>query len=160
MNYPTARAATRIELENGISFSINEDSLPLSIGRDSSCDIRIPSGHVSRHHCELFLQDGRLCLKDTSSNGTIVDNRLIKQSAVTIDRRTRISLADEVTMTVSPAADIPVRASGNGRAATPSADEPGQDRRQGNDRRQHSIVVAFERRSSDRARRSEDRSSE
>ncbi|MDZ7686262.1 MAG: FHA domain-containing protein [Gammaproteobacteria bacterium] len=92
----TGSPATRIEFDNGISFSINEGSLPLSIGRDSSCDIRIASGHVSRHHCELFRRDGRLFLRDTSSNGTTVDNRVVRQSSVTIDRRTPVLLADEV----------------------------------------------------------------
>lgn len=153
-----ARPATRIELDNGISFSVDDTSLPLTIGRDSSCDIHISSGHVSRKHCELFLKDGRLFLKDTSSNGTTVDDRLVRQSAVNIDRRTRVLLADEIKMILTPLED---RASDAGAPATGAKPAPrdsqhasGQgERRKGKDRRQRNVVVSFDRRSGTGERR-------
>lgn len=154
----TARPATRIELDNGISFSVDDSSLPLTIGRDSSCDIHISSGHVSRKHCELFLKDGRLFLKDTSSNGTTVDDRLVRQSAVNIDRRTRVLLADEIKMILTPLEDRSSDAHAAETGAKPVKCESQQadsqaDRRNGKDRRQRNVIVSFDRRSGTGERR-------
>lgn len=151
-----ARPATRIELENGVCFSISEANLPLLIGRDSSCGIRIPSGHVSRQHCEIFLDNGELMLRDMSSNGTTVDNRLIKQDVVSISGRTSVYLADEVKMTLTPidpdSTILPPKAPGRSPAPAPRPEpEPekraGSERRTGEDRRKRNIVVSFDRRS-------------
>ena len=41
------------------------------IGRKVNCDLRIPLTAVSRQHCELTVDDGRVSVKDLgSSNGT------------------------------------------------------------------------------------------
>ncbi len=149
------RTATRIELDNGISFAVDEASLPLTIGRDATCDIHISSGHVSRHHCELYQRDGQLFLRDTSSNGTTVDDRLVRQTSVTIDRRTRVLLADEIRLILTPLEDLPPRQRVHDEArydsrVTGSPDLGGantSERRRGADRRQRSVVVAFDRRS-------------
>ena len=46
----------------------------LTIGRQDGCQLRIVSSQVSRKHCELRSQDGKLFVKDLqSSNGTFVD---------------------------------------------------------------------------------------
>lgn len=51
------------------------------IGRDSACQIRIPTDAVSRRHCELSQESGQLTIKDLgSSNGTFVNKRRITQS--------------------------------------------------------------------------------
>ena len=147
----TARPATRIELDNGVSFSVDDASLPLTIGRDSSCDIHISSGHVSRKHCELFLKDGRLFLKDTSSNGTTVDDRLVRQSAVNIDRRTRVLLADEIKMILTPLEDRSSDSNAPETGARPTNSQA--DRRNGKDRRQRNVIVSFDRRSGTGERR-------
>lgn len=48
------------------------------IGRLDDCQIRIPSGRVSRHHCEIVLKDGDLVLSDLdSSNGTYLNQSKI-----------------------------------------------------------------------------------
>jgi predicted component of type VI protein secretion system len=45
-----------------------------TVGRQSGCHIRIASSQVSRKHCELYLENGRLVVKDlNSSNGTLVN---------------------------------------------------------------------------------------
>ncbi|MBD3648121.1 MAG: FHA domain-containing protein [Pseudomonadales bacterium] len=92
----------RIELENGVSFAIDENSLPLRIGRDSNSDICLPFSHVSRHHCELYLLGGTLCIRDTSTNGTRVDNRTIREESVSLRRPTSVLLANETRLTISP----------------------------------------------------------
>jgi len=51
------------------------------VGRQTDCQIRIPSADVSRHHCEIALADGRLSIRDLgSSNGTFVNKRRVAQS--------------------------------------------------------------------------------
>ena len=130
----------RIELESGISFGLQRANLPLKIGRASDCEICIPSAMVSRHHCELFLLNGVLCLKDTSSNGTLVDHRLVKQRTVSIRSVTEVLFAGEVCIRIIP-----------GKIPAPGIRQERRrlDRRQG-DRRQHQIVVNFDRRLTDR----------
>jgi len=48
----------------------------LTIGRDPSADWPLPDpdGTLSRIHCHLTLEDGRLTLTDRSTNGTYLDN--------------------------------------------------------------------------------------
>lgn len=51
------------------------------IGRQTDCQIRIPSASVSRHHCEVALRDGRPSVRDLgSSNGTYVNGKKVTQS--------------------------------------------------------------------------------
>lgn len=55
-----------------------------SIGRHDDCLIRIRSSQVSRRHCELFENDGRLFVRDLgSSNGTFVNGaKILGQQAL------------------------------------------------------------------------------
>lgn len=47
-------------------------------GRQEGCQLRIHSSQVSRRHCELFEQAGRLIIKDLgSSNGTFVNGERV-----------------------------------------------------------------------------------
>lgn len=55
----------------------------LLIGRREGCDIRIPVASVSREHCELRVEDGKLLIRDMgSSNGTYVNRQRIQESEV------------------------------------------------------------------------------
>lgn len=143
----TQASVARIQLESGISFSVQEANLPLSIGRAADCDICIPSGMVSRRHCELFLLNGVLCLKDTSSNGTMIDQRVVKQGSVSIQDETSVTFAGEVGIKITPC---------NTRSTQPAVDRRKRDRRQ-RDRRQQVVVVDFERRKASNDRRTGDR---
>lgn len=140
---PATEAVARIGLDNGISFNIDEASLPLQIGRGTECDICIPSGHVSRKHCELYMINGVLCLKDTSSNGTVIDKRVVKQASVSILEPTNVVFAGEVTITISP------RTPGKNLDAIADEDNRGDSNRRGNDRRRRQVIVNFERRAGD-----------
>src|SRR4051812_43062786 len=55
-----------------------------SIGRHDDCLIRIRSSQVSRRHCELFENEGRLFVRDLgSSNGTFVNGaKILGQQAL------------------------------------------------------------------------------
>jgi len=51
------------------------------IGRQTDCQIRIPSAGISRHHCEVSLAEGKIGIRDLgSSNGTFVNRRRITQA--------------------------------------------------------------------------------
>lgn len=60
--------------------------IPLSkpvqvIGRQTDCQIRIPSAAISRHHCEVAVTDGKVSVRDLgSSNGTFVNRRRVSQA--------------------------------------------------------------------------------
>ncbi len=52
------------------------------IGRKNTCDLRVPLTSVSRQHCELKVEDGRVKVRDVgSSNGTF-HNSIRVQEAV------------------------------------------------------------------------------
>ena len=94
----------KIRFDNGISFTINESSMPLLIGRSAGCDICIPTANVSRKHCELYLDDMELRLRDISTNGTLVGSRRLIRESIPIQRPIRIHLAEYSMMTVTPCA--------------------------------------------------------
>ena len=140
---PQKRVA-RIELDGGINFTVTEANLPLRIGRELDCDVTIPNGHVSRHHCELSLTNGTLSLKDTSSNGTLVGSQNLKGSAVLIEEKTVLVLAGDAKLVITPIDELePVK----NRRVVP--DRRNQERRSG-ERRLEQIVVPFEQRNDPR----------
>ncbi|MEM0982632.1 MAG: FHA domain-containing protein [Planctomycetota bacterium] len=50
------------------------------IGRGTDCQIRIPAGDVSRHHCHVERTDGGVTIKDLDSrNGTFVNADRIEE---------------------------------------------------------------------------------
>jgi predicted component of type VI protein secretion system len=52
--------------------------LPAVIGRGRECSVQLPHPLVSRAHCELFEESGRLYVRDLSAlNGTFVDGQKI-----------------------------------------------------------------------------------
>src|SRR3954464_13147985 len=87
-----------------------------SIGRHDDCLIRIRSSQVSRRHCELHLDNGKLLVRDLgSSNGTFVNGkRVLGQQALkagdvlTVGGVTlKIDRAQESAAPASPAAAGP-----------------------------------------------------
>jgi len=138
------RRIARIELESGVNFTVTESSLPLQIGRERDCDITIPNGHVSRHHCELFMSNGVLCLKDTSSNGTLVGSQNIKDDSVMIHKRTAVVVAGDARLVITPLDEL--EAMNNLRK---NAERRADERREA-ERRQENIIVPFEQRKQSR----------
>ncbi len=62
-------------------FPLNSDLT--CVGRKNDCDIRIPVTEVSRRHAEFRINDEEVSVKDLgSSNGTYVNNKRVKQSAL------------------------------------------------------------------------------
>ena len=59
------------------STTCSFESLPITIGRASSCDFVIPDGekHVSSKHAELALNGNKLTVTDISTNGVFVNGK-------------------------------------------------------------------------------------
>lgn len=54
-----------------------------TLGRASSCNIRIPSSEVSRLHCRLRIEDGLVSVEDLESvNGTFVNGERVHGSEI------------------------------------------------------------------------------
>lgn len=98
------RLVAKIELDNGVRFSVYEDSLPLLIGRDSSCDICIPISQVSRQHCELYIENDALCIRDLSTYGTMIGGRKLNGESTSIQGPTTIRVAREAMIKITPSA--------------------------------------------------------
>ncbi len=51
------------------------------LGREKDCQLRIPSGQISRHHCELISGGSGVRIRDLgSSNGTFVNGQKIEDA--------------------------------------------------------------------------------
>lgn len=77
----------------------------ITVGRDPSADWRLhdPDGTLSRIHCTLAVEDGKLLLRDRSTNGTFLDGgeRAPEGQAVELQVRNSIRLG-ALTILVSP----------------------------------------------------------
>lgn len=73
----------------------------LTIGRAPECNVIVDQsfGRVSNEHATLEIQDGQLILKDHSSNGTMINGRLIHHSSIAIQNGDKILLADSYELT-------------------------------------------------------------
>ncbi len=97
-----ARPAIRITLQNGISFVVDAASMPLVIGRSRKCGLCLPFPHVSREHCELVIVGDLVCARDTSTNGTVVDDEVVRGDIVALHKTARLNFAGQVTLIVEP----------------------------------------------------------
>src|SRR5688572_310286 len=51
---------------------------PIAVGRDTACEVQIPSGAVAPMHCLLWQQDGEWVVQDNGSEaGTAVNGELV-----------------------------------------------------------------------------------
>jgi len=58
-------------------------NLPAILGRGREANLTLPHPLVSRQHCEIFEQDGRLAVRDMGSlNGTFVNNQKIEEPTI------------------------------------------------------------------------------
>ena len=81
------------------------------------------------------MANGVLCLKDTSSNGTLVGSQNIKDDSVTIQQRTAVVVAGDARLVITPIDEI----------ESINSRRKNEDRRE-DARRQESIIVPFEQR--------------
>ena len=74
------------------------------IGRDRSCHLRLGSAMVSKFHAAIELRDRQIFVRDSgSTNGTLVDGRIIRDAEVEIHDGCRIQVGLVVcTLAVGP----------------------------------------------------------
>lgn len=66
---------------NGKARPLTMKRARLLIGRKKECDVRIPVSSVSREHCEVKIENGKLMVSDLgSSNGTYVNRERIQEA--------------------------------------------------------------------------------
>ena len=76
---PTSTTGGRlVSLVDGREYAVPGDGL--SIGRDASCDVVVPSTEVSRKHAEIRASPAGYVLTDTSTNGVFVNGHRIVQT--------------------------------------------------------------------------------
>jgi len=67
-----------LRLATGKPHKVAMDRPRLVIGRGDDCDLVLESPLISRHHCALTIQDGRVFARDLgSTNGTGLNNRTL-----------------------------------------------------------------------------------
>ena len=82
----------KLEILSGAKPGIFYLRLPSVIGRSGDAKIKLPAATVSRNHCELYLYEGQLVVRDLgSSNGTIVNGHRV-------DLPTLLTPEDELTI--------------------------------------------------------------
>jgi pSer/pThr/pTyr-binding forkhead associated (FHA) protein len=87
--------------------SIRAKGSKLAIGRAPDCHLRPDSDRISRHHCVLLIEEGRVVVRDLGSrNGTFVNGEKIEgdRALENADRLTVGRLELEVRMTADDAA--------------------------------------------------------
>ena len=128
------------------------------IGRGTATDMCVPFSEISREHCELYLENDKLYIRDSSTNGTRVGNTFLNNgSYIPIEQRTSVYLADETRLRVTPL-EFPKDLTNIREFTDESADDNRRsgERRLLKKRRENVVSVDFERRSR-QARRSLER---
>jgi|TARA_B110000008_G_scaffold37276_1_gene33931 pSer/pThr/pTyr-binding forkhead associated (FHA) protein len=92
----------RLEFDNGYSLNITHSDLPFTIGRSSGCDLVVSSEHVSRTHCRLEMAGGELQIVDQSTNGTFIDDYLLKHDNTAIEHRIHVLFGGEFMLVINP----------------------------------------------------------
>jgi hypothetical protein len=77
-----------------------------AIGREGDVDLLVPHPSISRHHCEVWLTDDAVLVRDLGSrNGTFVEGQRVQEAELTQGQTLRLGDVELVL------ADAPVRIS-------------------------------------------------
>lgn len=85
------------------------------VGRGRECDLRVPLQSVSREHCELILDQGRLKVKNLNNTG---------QTFVNTEKIEELALSDGDRLTVGPVEFTVAFGAGTGRVVTDTKTTP------------------------------------
>lgn len=77
----------RLEVLRGAKTKHLVLRLPTVIGRGNEANLKLPAATVSRHHCEIYVYEGQIVVRDLgSSNGTVVNgHRIMGPTFLTVD---------------------------------------------------------------------------
>src|SRR5262245_65845913 len=96
------------------------------MGREPNCDLRAASRAVSLRHCELFDDNGHICVRDlASTNGTFINDQRINGPAELVDGDLlRLGpLAFRLSIQVEIPVDVPTPLPGQRPVAMPTEEE-------------------------------------
>ncbi len=69
---------------NGAQRELTMKRARMVLGRKKECDIRVPVPSVSREHCEVRVENGKVMVRDLgSSNGTYVNQQRVQEAELT-----------------------------------------------------------------------------
>lgn len=69
--------------KEGQAKSFTVSSSVITIGRRHDCDLVVPLSVVSRKHCELYVDHGKLMIRDLNSkNGTLVNGYKVEEKPI------------------------------------------------------------------------------
>lgn len=92
--------------ESGLSTWYAVGETPVTIGRSPDNLLKLPEPEISRHHCKIELKDDQLIFTDLSTNGTLINGKILKSAALTVDDRLTIG-PWTVTIETSAGYEIP-----------------------------------------------------
>ena len=95
-----------IELADGTVETLTVDVHgPVSIGRDPSCHVVLPSPDVSRRHLmiQASQQPGAFLITDNSANGTMVGDQRVRGTTVQVPGNLPMRVGPYVIRVVDPA---------------------------------------------------------
>jgi murein DD-endopeptidase MepM/ murein hydrolase activator NlpD/pSer/pThr/pTyr-binding forkhead associated (FHA) protein len=79
MNRPSSQATLRVERDGRTVRSVPLSFGALVIGRDPECDLQLDDRMISRRHCEIRFEGGRVTVTDLDSrNGVRLGNRRLR----------------------------------------------------------------------------------
>lgn len=94
----------RFVLKVGAGAPLSADIVrPVTVGRDASCTLVVPDVRISRQHCLIEQREGKLVITDTSSNGTRVNGRLVKEAPLNVGDTVQLAAGVEGVVEEVPA---------------------------------------------------------
>ncbi len=92
-----------IELADGTVEMLTVDVLgPVSIGRDPSCHVVLPSPDVSRRHLMIQPAHGAFLITDNSANGTMVGDQRVRGTTVQVPGNLPMKVGPYVIRVIDP----------------------------------------------------------
>ena len=92
-----------IKYQNIFPYEQTKNNKEITIGRSNSCDIRFSQNddYASNFHGRIFMNGNQLMYRDTSSNGTVINGKMVHHIAIPINRGDRIMIAGKYPITWS-----------------------------------------------------------
>ena len=92
-----------VKRPNTMVYEPTKKKQEITIGRSNSCDIRFSQNddYASNFHGRIFMNGNQLMYRDTSSNGTVINGKMVHHIAIPINRGDRIMIAGKYPITWS-----------------------------------------------------------
>lgn len=116
-----------IELADGTVESLTvEVQGPVTIGRDPTCHVVLPSPDVSRRHLSIeALPNGLFIVTDSSANGTMVGNQRVRQQSVQVPANVPMRVGPYIVRPILSPGQVPQAGYPGAAAGYPPAQQPG-----------------------------------